>query len=140
MIHEVLKCVLYVLGKAPKQVRTWIDAMKYVNTELLKSMANYDPTRILQKKTRFVKIKAILASIPKSSVVVKGGSETAKIFYEWLVVIVQLREMAMKQRKRRQDLFARLIETEFPDDGDDGSGGDVGKDDLGALDEEEEDV
>ncbi|KAI9146023.1 hypothetical protein BKA69DRAFT_319323 [Paraphysoderma sedebokerense] len=91
-----MKCVLYVFGKTPKELKSWIETTKLINMELLKQMINYDPT-VLQPKNRFVRIKKLLKTIPRGDVKRKG-SMPALIVFSWLIVSLDLREKAVASR------------------------------------------
>ena len=58
-VYRIVKAVLYLFGKKPKEVRSWGDLIKFVNQDLLNDMIVYDPTRI-QKKIRFKRVKRAL--------------------------------------------------------------------------------
>ncbi|KAJ3214781.1 EF-hand calcium-binding domain-containing protein 5 [Dinochytrium kinnereticum] len=59
IIHKVLKAVLYVFGRLPKELQNWAETVKLINADLLKTMINYDPTAI-QKKIRFKRCNRVL--------------------------------------------------------------------------------
>ncbi|KAJ3045424.1 EF-hand calcium-binding domain-containing protein 5 [Rhizophlyctis rosea] len=98
-VHKIIKAVLYLFGKTPKQVKVWADAVK----DLLKQMIEYDPTA-LQKKIRFKRVKAVLKTIPHGDAK-KRGSIPAMYMYDWLCVSVALRDEAVAARKVRNDVF-----------------------------------
>ncbi|KAL7752608.1 hypothetical protein RI367_002142 [Sorochytrium milnesiophthora] len=97
-IHKVLKCILYLFGKTPKQVRLWSDTVKFLNMDLLRQMVAYDPTSP-QKKSRFIRIRKVLKTIPHGDVK-KKGSLPAQTVYAWLIITLDLRDKAVDARKR----------------------------------------
>ncbi|KAJ3056146.1 EF-hand calcium-binding domain-containing protein 5 [Rhizophlyctis rosea] len=102
-VHKIIKAVLYLFGKTPKEVKKWSDVVKFVNQDLLKQMIDYDPTAI-QKKIRFKRVKAVLKTIPHGDAK-KRGSIPAMYMYDWLCVSVALRDEAVVSRKARSDVF-----------------------------------
>ncbi|KAJ3361417.1 EF-hand calcium-binding domain-containing protein 5 [Allomyces javanicus] len=106
-IHKVLKCLCYLFGKTPKQVRLWSDTLKFINMELLKQMVAYDPTAT-QKKAKFVRIRKVLKTIPHGDVK-KRGSLPAQTVYAWLIVSLDLRDKAVQARKRAQGDLANSM-------------------------------
>ncbi|KAI8589353.1 hypothetical protein BDZ88DRAFT_489077 [Geranomyces variabilis] len=98
-IHKVVKGVLYLFGKLPREVEKWADCCRMINMDLLKKMIDYDPTAV-QKKVRFARVKRVLKSIPHGDVR-KRGSIPAQTMSDWLVVSVDLREESLKRRKAR---------------------------------------
>eukprot|EP00835_Amoeboradix_gromovi_P001156 NODE_47_length_27404_cov_0.284270.p1 type:complete len:1246 gc:universal NODE_47_length_27404_cov_0.284270:7339-11076(+) len=61
-VLQVMQCVLYLFGKRPSDVYTWPAVVKFVNFELLKKMASFDPTadiRPLYFKRVEITIKSI---------------------------------------------------------------------------------
>ncbi|KAJ3375849.1 EF-hand calcium-binding domain-containing protein 5 [Allomyces arbusculus] len=106
-IHKVLKCLCYLFGKTPKQVRLWSDTLKFINMELLKQMVAYDPTAT-QKKAKFVRIRKVLKTIPHGDVK-KRGSLPAQTVYAWLIVSLDLRDKAVQARKRAQGDLANSL-------------------------------
>ncbi|KAJ3023323.1 EF-hand calcium-binding domain-containing protein 5 [Thoreauomyces humboldtii] len=111
-IHKVIKAVLYLFGKLPKEVEKWSDCCRFLNMDLLKKMIDYDPTAI-QKKSRFQRVKRVLKTIPHGDVK-KRGSVPAQCMSDWLVVSVDLRDQSLKRRKLR----AAMAELEEEDDAD----------------------
>ncbi|ORZ39843.1 hypothetical protein BCR44DRAFT_54826 [Catenaria anguillulae PL171] len=97
-IHKVLKCLCFLFGKTPKQVKQWSDTLKFINMDLLKQMVAYDPTGI-QKKGKFVRIRRVLKTIPHGDVK-KRGSVPAQTVYAWLIVSLDLRDKAVMARRR----------------------------------------
>ncbi|KAJ3196481.1 EF-hand calcium-binding domain-containing protein 5 [Irineochytrium annulatum] len=110
-IHRVMKSVLYVSGRAPKEgilkslvfpsllipfiVSKWNDTVRLINPELLKWMIEYDPTAI-QKKIRFVRCNRVK----------KRGSAPAMYMFDWLLISLDLRKAAVEARKRRPDVYS----------------------------------
>ncbi|KAI8821360.1 uncharacterized protein EV422DRAFT_496010 [Fimicolochytrium jonesii] len=117
-IHKVVKGVLYLFGKTPKEVKKWSDCCRFINMDLLKSMIEYDPTAV-QKKIRFVRVKRVLKSIPKGDVK-KRGSIPAQSMSDWLVVSVDLRDQALRRRKSAGRLAADQPEEGAPEEEDEG--------------------
>jgi hypothetical protein len=60
-IYRIVKGVLYLFGKKPREVKSWNDIIKFVNQQLLDTMIAYDPTAV-QKKIRFKRLSKILKS------------------------------------------------------------------------------
>lgn len=60
-ISRILKGVLYLFGKKPKELGDWNDILKSVNMELLKSMTDFDPTA-KHKKRIFKRLEKVLKS------------------------------------------------------------------------------
>ena len=60
-IYRIVKGVLYLFGKKPREVKSWNDIIKFVNQQLLETMIAYDPTAV-QKKIRFKRLSKILKS------------------------------------------------------------------------------
>ncbi|KAI9202222.1 uncharacterized protein BJ171DRAFT_628618 [Polychytrium aggregatum] len=104
-VLKIIQAVLYIFGKHPKDVKTWPNAVKFVNMDLLKQMVLYDPTAV-QKKIRFKRVKKVLKTIPHGDVKARG-SKPAQHMFDWLVVSLTLRQKALDARKRRADLFAK---------------------------------
>ncbi|KAI9335467.1 hypothetical protein BDR26DRAFT_865813 [Obelidium mucronatum] len=102
-VMKVLKAVLYLFGKKPKEVSKWQDILKYVNLDLLKAMVAYDPTA-LQKKIRFRRCNKILYSLSKTDVKKKTSIPTM-IMFDWLIVSLDLRRRAVEARKRHPLVF-----------------------------------
>ncbi|KAJ1509711.1 EF-hand calcium-binding domain-containing protein 5 [Coelomomyces lativittatus] len=100
-IHKVLKCLCYLFGKTPKQVKLWSDTIKYINMDMLKQMLNYDPTAI-QKKSIFIRIRKVLKTIPHGDVR-KKGSLPALTVYAWLLVSLDLRDKSIQARRRAME-------------------------------------
>ncbi|KAJ3025349.1 UNVERIFIED_CONTAM: EF-hand calcium-binding domain-containing protein 5 [Siphonaria sp. JEL0065] len=102
-VLKVLKAVLYLFGKKPKEVTKWQDILKYVNMDLLKAMVSYDPTA-LQKKVRFRRCNKVLHSLSKTDVKKKTSIPTM-IMFDWLIVSLDLRRRAVEARKRHPLVF-----------------------------------
>ncbi|KAI9178897.1 hypothetical protein H9P43_005559 [Blastocladiella emersonii ATCC 22665] len=115
-IHKVLKCLCYLFGKTPKQVKKWSDTLKFINMDLLRQMVAYDPTAV-QKKGKFVRIRRVLNTIPHGDVK-KRGSLPAQTVYAWLIVSLDLRNKAVQARRRAQ------LASSNEDDGEDDEAGD----------------
>ncbi|KAJ3177710.1 EF-hand calcium-binding domain-containing protein 5 [Geranomyces variabilis] len=113
-IHKVVKGVLYLFGKLPREVEKWADCCRMINMDLLKKMIDYDPTAV-QKKVRFARVKRVLKSIPHGDVR-KRGSIPAQTMSDWLVVSVDLREESLKRRKARARATATAESVEEQDD------------------------
>ncbi|KAI8800180.1 hypothetical protein BJ742DRAFT_881297 [Cladochytrium replicatum] len=103
-VHKIIKGVLYVFGKLPKEVKKWSDAVKFVNMDLLKDMIAFDPTAI-HKRMRFRRVQKVLKSIPPGDVR-KRGSVPAHHMYDWLIVTTDLRKRAVASRKRAKQIAA----------------------------------
>ncbi|KAJ3333567.1 EF-hand calcium-binding domain-containing protein 5 [Blyttiomyces sp. JEL0837] len=114
-IHRVLKAVLYIFGKLPKEVKKWSDTVKMITLDLLKQMIAYDPTAI-QKKIRFKRCSRVLKLIPHGDVK-NRGSLPAMHMYDWLIVSLDLRERALEARKRRPEIFSMMTESDVGEDG-----------------------
>ncbi|KAJ3112722.1 EF-hand calcium-binding domain-containing protein 5 [Phlyctochytrium bullatum] len=121
VIHKVLKAVLYIFGKLPKEVKLWSDTIKHLNADLLKAMISYDPTAI-QKKIRFKRCNRVLKRVPRGEVKNRGSVPTMYM-HEWLLISLELRRVAVEARNRRPELY-QLVQ-------DDGSKDDDGEDDEG---------
>ncbi|KAJ3073446.1 EF-hand calcium-binding domain-containing protein 5 [Podochytrium sp. JEL0797] len=102
-VMKVLKAVLYLFGKKPKEVSKWQDILKYVNADLLKAMVAYDPTA-MQKKIRFRRCNKVLHSLSKTDVKKKTSIPTM-IMFDWLIVSIDLRKRAVEARKRHPLVF-----------------------------------
>ncbi|KAJ3162811.1 EF-hand calcium-binding domain-containing protein 5 [Geranomyces michiganensis] len=113
-IHKVVKAVLYLFGKLPREVEKWADCCRMINMDLLKKMIDYDPTAV-QKKVRFARVKRVLKSIPHGDVR-KRGSIPAQTMSDWLVVSVDLREESLKRRKARAKAVATAESMEEDDE------------------------
>ncbi|KAJ3384832.1 EF-hand calcium-binding domain-containing protein 5 [Entophlyctis sp. JEL0112] len=103
-VMKVLKAVLYLFGKKPKEVSQWSDILKFVNADLLKAMIGYDPTAI-QKKIRFKRCNKVLFTLSKTDVKKKTSIPTVLMF-DWLIVSLDLRRRAVEARKRHPLAFA----------------------------------
>ena len=104
MIHRVVKCVLYILGKKRKHLLRWTDVSKHLTADLLRALIDYDPTA-LKKKKKFVMIERELKKIARADVR-KQGSRPAREMYGWLNVCLQLRREAVAARKRAKEVGA----------------------------------
>ncbi|KAI9095120.1 hypothetical protein DFS34DRAFT_626735 [Phlyctochytrium arcticum] len=98
-VHRVVKGVLYLFGKVPKEVSTWQDCCRLLTMDLLKAMLEYDPTAV-QKKIRFKRVKRVLKTISRTALASKA-SVPAHTMWSWLTVSVSLRDEAVKRRKSR---------------------------------------
>ncbi|KAI8622030.1 hypothetical protein BC830DRAFT_1091244 [Chytriomyces sp. MP71] len=119
-VLKVLKAVLYLHGKKPKEVAKWADVVKFVNMDLLKAMVSYDPTA-LQKKIRFKRCNRILHSLSKVDIKKKSSIPTL-VMFDWLIISLDLRRRAVEARKRHPLVFAEstALETEeTPEAGED---------------------
>ncbi|EGF82528.1 hypothetical protein BATDEDRAFT_86689 [Batrachochytrium dendrobatidis JAM81] len=106
-VHRLVKGVLYIFGKTPKEVKIWLDTVKLFTMEIVKKMIHYDPTAI-QKKIRFTRVKRILKMVPFQD---QGADKNyvgspAQIIRDWLTVVVELRDQAVTARRARPDVFA----------------------------------
>ncbi|KAI9217300.1 hypothetical protein BC828DRAFT_391520 [Blastocladiella britannica] len=127
-IHKVLKCLCYLFGKVPKQVKQWSDTLRFINMDLLKQMVQYDPTGV-QKKGKFLRIRRVLKTIPHGDVK-KRGSVPAQTVYAWLIVSLDLRDKALMARRRAAQAAGKPG-TAMSEEGDDTDGemdGDDGDD------------
>ncbi|KAJ3240078.1 EF-hand calcium-binding domain-containing protein 5 [Chytriomyces hyalinus] len=112
-VLKVLKAVLYMFGKKPKEVQTWSDVVKFVNLDLLKAMVSYDPTA-LQKKIRFKRCNRVLHSLSKTDIKKKTSIPTL-VMYDWLIVSLDLRRRAVEARKRHPLVFTESTSSEMDD-------------------------
>ncbi|KAJ3417345.1 EF-hand calcium-binding domain-containing protein 5 [Chytridiales sp. JEL 0842] len=128
-VHRVLKAVLYIFGKLPKEVKKWADTVKMVNIELLQKMIAYDPTAI-QKKIRFKRCARVLKLIPHGEVREKGSVPTMYM-HDWLLVTLDLRQRAVEARQRRPEVFSMVMEHDMG--GSAGGDGEEGDDEEGGM-------
>ncbi|KAJ3247241.1 EF-hand calcium-binding domain-containing protein 5 [Chytriomyces hyalinus] len=112
-VLKVLKAVLYMFGKKPKEVQTWSDVVKFVNLDLAKAMVSYDPTA-LQKKIRFKRCNRVLHSLSKTDIKKKTSIPTL-VMYDWLIVSLDLRRRAVEARKRHPLVFTESPSSEMDD-------------------------
>ncbi|KAJ3186487.1 EF-hand calcium-binding domain-containing protein 5 [Gaertneriomyces sp. JEL0708] len=110
-IHKVVKGVLYLFGKLPKEVRKWSDCVRLLSGELLKKMIEFDPTAPRKKGRGWRRVKRVLRSIPHGDVK-KRGSIPAERMADWLLVSVDLHDRAIKKRKQEQEEEAEEAEEE----------------------------
>ncbi|KAJ3101695.1 EF-hand calcium-binding domain-containing protein 5 [Phlyctochytrium planicorne] len=106
IIHKVIKAVLYVFGRGVKELQSWMDTVKLVNADMLKTMIAYDPTGI-QKKIRFKRCHRVLKKVPRTDVKAKGSMPTSYM-HEWLLISLELRRLAVEARNRRPDVYQAL--------------------------------
>ncbi|ORX38108.1 hypothetical protein BCR36DRAFT_340228 [Piromyces finnis] len=107
IIHKVVCCILYIFGHTPKQVESWQDAAKYINQDLLRKMQQYDSTA-KQKSSVFKRIKSIIKKFIKGNDIKKQSSLPAQCMYDWLLVCLTLRSIAIRSRKahKEENVFA----------------------------------
>ncbi|KAI9014654.1 hypothetical protein BC832DRAFT_546037 [Gaertneriomyces semiglobifer] len=110
-IHKVVKGVLYLFGKVPKEVRKWSDCVRLLSGELLKKMIEFDPTAPRKKGRGWRRVKRVLRSIPHGDVK-KRGSIPAERMADWLLVSVDLHDRAIKKRKQEQEQEEEAEEAE----------------------------
>ncbi|KAJ3388842.1 EF-hand calcium-binding domain-containing protein 5 [Lobulomyces angularis] len=134
VIYQVMKATLLLFGINPSEVKTWPDVVKFLNTDLLKKMIDYDPTAI-QKKIRVKRCKKILKVLKRGDVK-KRGSTPAQYMHDWQVISMELRDKAVESRKKYAELYfaaneedeydnAELSSDELAVDGDDDVAGSV---------------
>ncbi|KAJ3136959.1 EF-hand calcium-binding domain-containing protein 5 [Physocladia obscura] len=114
-VLKVLKAVLYLFGRKPKEVKLWQDILKFVNLDLLKAMIAYDPTAI-QKKIRFRRCNKVLHSLSNTDIKKKTSIPTV-IMFDWLVVSLDLRRRAVDARKRHPLVFSDVQTEEVDTEG-----------------------
>jgi len=107
IIHKVICCILYIFGYTPKQVESWQDAARYINQDLLRRMQQYDSTA-KQKSSIFKRIKSIIKKYIKVNDIKKQSSLPAQCMYDWLLVSLTLRSIAIRNRKahKEENIFA----------------------------------
>ncbi|ORX84556.1 hypothetical protein BCR32DRAFT_291273 [Anaeromyces robustus] len=107
IIHKVICCILYIFGYTPKQVESWQDAARYINQDLLRRMQQYDSTA-KQKGSIFKRIKQIIRKYIKVNDIRKQSSLPAQCMYDWLLVCLTLRSIAIRNRRsnKEENIFA----------------------------------
>ncbi|KAL6602165.1 hypothetical protein U3516DRAFT_785417 [Neocallimastix sp. 'constans'] len=106
IIHKVICCILFIFGYTPKQVESWQDAARYINQDLLHRMQQYDSTT-KQKSSIFKRIKSIIKNYIKTNDIKNQSSLPAQCMYDWLLVSLTLRSIAIRNRKaqRKENVF-----------------------------------
>ena len=61
VVLQVMQCVLYLFGKRPSDIYTWSTVVKFINFELLKKMAQFDPTAAI-KEVYFKRVEETIKS------------------------------------------------------------------------------
>ncbi|KAL5015803.1 hypothetical protein ScPMuIL_005392 [Solemya velum] len=106
IIHDIMKAVLaifYFEKVESGELDDWNDLKSWINGELLKKMAEYDPTA---SKEEFLaptaKIAAHLTNVPHGEVA-RHGSVPAQHIYNWVFVCISLLDHTHKMRDNIED-------------------------------------
>ena len=117
VVLQVMQCVLYLFGKRPSDIYTWPSVVKFINFELLKKMASFDPTSDI-RPLFFKRVEETIKSnfryfnvAMKSKDIRKHGSLPTKDMFSWLIVSLHLNERAVKA-KRKLNLFVEDVDDE----------------------------
>lgn len=137
-VKKVLRATLLILDAKYTELKNWDQIRAHMKSvsKLLDQIRQYDPTKV-QKVRKFKRINRILKKL--DSAAVKQSSMAAYLLYEWLVSAIELRTMAVAERRAKKEEIENVDEDEDDEktlsdreDQDDTFGG------QGGFDEEDE--